>query len=711
MIRNLAQNALSCLVRASSGLLETAGVWLRPPQISRHSLGVVLVMLAIAVIGNTLVRGQQLSEWHAVSESLFFNNESMFSTADAPYFLGHAKSIHVGETLEDFDTKRLYPNLAIADPENKAGHSLRARPLLSVLLSRTYDFMEGSDLVTSANLMILITAAATALMIATCFGAAGYWLEGTVASLGGGLSAAYLMRSSIGRIDTDQLNLGFLYLLFGLTIFAGRASSFSQRLAWSIGAGVCANIFYWWYSKTELIVIVAAALLWVFLCFRRGVIGTLVCLSVFVATSGIGFVNPLESNYLASAISDGNFIFPSTFQTITEVRSVSLPQILRSATGSLEMGFVCLSGLFLFLLRNPVIAIAYGPLAVFGLLNFVIGNRAIFYSAPIMWFGFAFLMTTSAKFIAKNILERDFVIQRDRMASTLASGLAMLVAWVNSPTDYVPRPSFPKPVLEGLASLKMTADPTNSVVATWWDYGYASIFFNEMPTFHDGGSQMTPSTHFVAKAFLAPEQTDSIGNLKFLSTKGHQGVNTEDSITGLQKQFDLAASAPSPDLYLIVTGQMAGWISSVSQIGNWDIETGTPITPRGNNTGPQVFYEPLNCRLAGYPKRLNCAGAAFDLEQGLINGVPALSGWAHSQDGEVVRRKSFDNDGDFALQIVQNGNRINAYFLHRQLFESTFNELYYLGQIDHPSLSLHYDDYPHIRIYKLDGTPRDRSDS
>ena len=375
------------------------------------------------------------------------------------------------------------------------------------------------------------------------------------------------------------------------------------------------------------------------------------------------------------------------------------------------MGFVCLSGLFLFLLRNPVIAIAYGPLAVFGLLNFVIGNRAIFYSAPIMWFGFAFLMTTSAKFIAKNILERDFVIQRDRMASTLASGLAMLVAWVNSPTDYVPRPSFPKPVLEGLASLKMTADPTNSVVATWWDYGYASIFFNEMPTFHDGGSQMTPSTHFVAKAFLAPEQTDSIGNLKFLSTKGHQGVNTEDSITGLQKQFDLAASAPSPDLYLVVTGQMASWISSVSQIGNWDIETGTPITPRGNNTGPQVFYEPLNCRLAGYPKRLNCAGAAFDLEQGLINGVPALSGWAHSQDGEVVRRKSFDNDGDFALQIVQNGNRINAYFLHRQLFESTFNELYYLGQIDHPSLSLHYDDYPHIRIYKLDGTPRDRSDS
>ncbi|HCV88232.1 MAG TPA: hypothetical protein DGU02_03500, partial [Alphaproteobacteria bacterium] len=172
-----------------------------------------------------------------------------------------------------------------------------------------------------------------------------------------------------------------------------------------------------------------------------------------------------------------------------------------------------------------------------------------------------------------------------------------------------------------------------------------------------------------------------------------------------QTQFDDALDDPSPDLYLVVSGQMAGWISSISKIGNWDIETGTPITPRGNNTGPQIFYEPLNCRLAGYPQRLNCAGATFDLEQGLINGVPALSGWAHSQDGAVVRRESFGNDGDFALQIVQTDNRINVFFLHRQLFESTFNELYHLGQIDHPSISLHYDDYPHIRIYKVGGDP------
>ena len=135
------------------------------------------------------------------------------------------------------------------------------------------------------------------------------------------------------------------------------------------------------------------------------------------------------------------------------------------------MGFVCLTGLAFFLFRHPLIAIAYGPLVIFGLLNFVIGNRAIFYSAPILWFGAAFLLTTAGRFIATNLSSARYAFYRKDIATITAASLAMIVAWVNSPTDYVPRPSFPKPVLEGLASLRSTADPTNSVVATWWDYG------------------------------------------------------------------------------------------------------------------------------------------------------------------------------------------------------------------------------------------------
>ena len=685
--------------------------WFGPEPQSRLFLACAALLVALAASANIYVRDAQLHNWQSGDSSTLNFDAPTFSTADAPYFLRHATSIQRGQPLASFDVSSSYPNNLLAASEPTAGVQLRKRPLLSVILAIFVTGDDPANLLAAANLGLVITSALTAVAISICFGAAGYWAQGAIAGLGGGLSAAYLVRSSAGRVDTDQLNLGFLYLIFGLVVLAGRSRSWQRCLGWCFVAGFAAHLFMWWYGKAQLIVMAALALAWLLATLQRNILTVLIGTSIFIAISGISFFNPLDSVYFREVILNNSFIFPNTFNTITEMRSVSFEQTLVNATGSMEMGIVCLTGLAMFFVRHPVIAIAYGPLVAFGLLNFVIGNRAIFYSAPMMWFGAAFIMTTTARFIAVSISEAGNMPRRDQAATIIAASLAMVVAWVNSPTDYMPRPSFPKPVIEGLASLKTTADPANSVVATWWDYGYASMFFNGLPTFHDGGTQTSPSTYFVAQAFLDSKQTNSAGTLKFLSTKGHQGINAEASVTGLQKQFDLAASGPSPDLYLVVTAQMAGWIGSISQIGNWDIETGAPITPRENNTGPQVFYEAMNCRLAGYPKRLDCVGAAFDLELGLINGVSALSGWAHSKDGQIIRRKRFDNNGNFALQIVQNGNRINVYFLHQQLFESTFNELYYLGQIDHPLLSLHYDDYPHIRIYKLDGTPHDGSDS
>ena len=683
---------------------HVAKSWLGPEPRTWLLFICAIVLIALAIAANVHVRHSQLQIWKSENPATLIFDTPSFSTADAPYFLRQSAIALRDEQAAAFNSIRVFPNnIDILASDQPSG--LRDAPLLSFLIA---SFASGDDpahLLAAGNRGLLFTSALTAVAVVICFGASGYWAQGAIAGLGGGLSAAYLMRSSIGRIDTDQLNLGFMYLMFGLVVFAGRASSRLLCFGWCVAAGLSANLFMWWYGKPELIVMAAIALAWLLACLQRRILTVLTGTAIFLALSGVTSFNPLTSTYLKDVIAEASFIFPNTFQTITEIQSVSFSHILYNATGSVEMGLVCLTGLALFLIRHPVIAIAYGPLVAFGLLNFIIGNRAIFYSAPIMWFGAAFLMTTTARFIAANLSEVGYAPRRDQAATILAASVAMIVAWVNSPTDYVPRPSFPKPVLEGLASLKTTADPANSVVATWWDYGYASMFFNDLPTFHDGGSQTTPTTHFVATALLDADQVSSIGNLKFLSTKGHKGIAAQPDLASLQTQFDDALDDPSPDLYLVVSGQMAGWISSISKIGNWDIETGTPITPRGNNTGPQIFYEPLNCRLAGYPQRLNCAGATFDLEQGLINGVPALSGWAHSQDGAVVRRESFGNDGDFALQIVQTDNRINVFFLHRQLFESTFNELYHLGQIDHPSISLHYDDYPHIRIYKVDGDP------
>ena len=94
-----------------------------------------------------------------------------------------------------------------------------------------------AEIAKAGQLLIPVSAALTVIMVAFTFGMAGYWLEGAVAALGGGLSFSYLSRSAAGRIDTDQLNLGFFYLLFGLALFAGTRHG---RLPFIIGVLVMA---------------------------------------------------------------------------------------------------------------------------------------------------------------------------------------------------------------------------------------------------------------------------------------------------------------------------------------------------------------------------------------------------------------------------------------------------------------------------------------
>ena len=61
-------------------------------------------------------------------------------------------------------------------------------------------------------------------------------------------------------------------------------------------------------------------------------------------------------------------------------------------------------------------------------------------------------------------------------AGIVAAGMMFLAAYQASPTDYIPQPSFPKPVMSAFAMLADRVD--EPFVASWWDYGHASWFFS-----------------------------------------------------------------------------------------------------------------------------------------------------------------------------------------------------------------------------------------
>ena len=681
--------------------------WLRP-QNGRAYILITVFAVIMAVVANYSVRQHQLSVWQENPGYFYLGDMPLFSTTDASYYLAQARALEQGESNASYHAKRQYPNIAnrtqADQPEN-----LRDVPLLSVIVSWLSPSADRADILNAAHAMLPITAAITALAIIFALGITGYWLEASVAAVGGGLSAAYLVRSSAGRIDTDQLNLGFFYLLMGLIILAARSKNLRVAVVLTALGALVGQLFLWWYSeKSEFLIAALIALLWVDIVAHLNWRRTAFLGVVFLLLSGMSF-QISGGAYVVDVLSYDALIFPNTFETITELRVVPLNQILTSATGSAFLGVFCLIGLGLWAIRHPVLAIAYGPLAAFGLLNFIIGNRAIFYSAPILWFGGAWFATTIARaaYSVSPFSDR-FPKQISYLTVTTIISVAFgALAWFSSPTNYVPRPSFPTQMMAAFQSLEDRVDAKGGVVVSWWDYGYASILLNELPVLHDPGSQTLPTTHLIARALLETDQRETAAMLRYLTRDGRAGLSRDGaSKAALYDAVRERSELPTKDIYLVLTEQMGQWMGSISKLGNWDIDAGRPTRLRGNPNGSVVGYQDLNCSNLSSGSFIECNGNQFDLKMGTINGNPGLGGVAIIRDGKLDGATRFNNRQNRFLQLHYTGNKGRAFLIHDSLYDSSFNQLFHRGQSYEGGFKLIYDHYPHARIYKLDGQSR-----
>jgi len=679
--------------------------WLALPSGRTYLLLIILLSLAAAFI-NFHVRSQQFTHWESHPEKFFVGNTPLFSTMDTGYFLGIAQSLSRQNTTNDFFARRSFPG-GKKYKENAPDLTPAKPPLLSSVIYWLADNDSPQALLETGNAIIPVTAAITAVAIILCFGATGYWLEGSVAAVGGGLSMAYLQRSSIGRIDTDQLNLGFFYLLFGLAIWAGRAKQWQIGLGITILAGLTARLFMEWYGKSELIWMSLFALFWMVLVCSRDWRRAAGYSALFTLLSGVQIVDIGGSAYIKESFATGALQFPNVLTTVSEVTQIDFRNMLRQMTGSVGLGIIGLAGMVFWAVRHPVYAIALGPLAVFAMLNFIIGNRAIFYSAPAIWFGLAFIIITIGRGCYQMFLTRiggrqDLPQAGNLIITGVIASCLLMGSYLVSPYKFVPQAAVPPKIVSALKSLNNVATNEDAVMASWWDYGYSSLLFNKLPVLADGGTQVAAPTFMMAKALLAPTQQETAAILKFLAREGGSGISSHaDSQNSLFRYINASANQPAPTIYFMLTNQMTDWIYSISQIGNWDLDTGTAIPANGNANGPALSYDLLQCKPMTSPSQLNCNGHVFDLRSGKVDGNLVLDGAVRTRNGRQVGGVGFPGNQLNVLQMAEIDQTQQFYLLHRDLFQSSFNQLFHLGRADSALFEMVYDDYPHARIFRL----------
>ena len=674
------------------------------PKTTLLAVVLAIILGVIAIQMNFQARQTNWQLWEQNKGEFFYEDTPLFTTMDAGYFLGIAGYIKSGRTVDDYSSLRSFPHNQAT--EQQTDLPKRIAPLLSRLIAYFAKDSSPQALLTAGNKMIPYTAAITAIAIFIAFGATGYWMEGSVAAAGGGLSLAYYWRSTIGRIDTDQLNLGLMYFMFAMVLCAGRAKQLKWGLFFTILAALSARVFMLWYSKSELIIMALIALCWLLIVVTRDWRRIIGFSMIFILLSGVGLINPFTTVYNQADFGFNQFIFNNVISTVTEASKVSFYEILHRMTGSVFIGIFCLFGMIFWAIRHPIMAIAYGPLAGFVMLSLVLGNRALFYSAPFFWFGGAYIVVLATKSISVLFLSR-FEDSR-QIVSTLASSIAcsilLVFVWIQGPVNQLAKPSIPIPIIKAMAELKFIAGQEKSVLASWWDYGYASMLMNGIPTFTDPGQHSSNSNYFIADALLSNSQNHSADTLRFLSRGGLSSLkeNIEDKAS-LEQKIHSDRMNSTPAIYLMLTDQMTSWIPSISKIGRWDIDLGVPISAKGHKPGQQLAYSFLNCADTKNQGIIKCNDSIFDLNEGKINGNPVLNLLVEARGGMLIGSKRYQQNQLNMFQIMRDRDRksTRVAILHRDLFFSSFNQMFHLGRFDPEIFKLVYDGYPHVRIFKL----------
>ncbi len=663
-----------------------------------------IILGIIATYMNFQARQINWQLWEQNKEEFFFEDTPLFTTMDAGYFLGIAGYLKSGKTMDEYQALRAFPiNQTRAQSIDSSEQSA---PLLSKLIAYFSKDASPKELLTVGNKMLPYTAAITAAAIFIAFGATGYWMEGSVAAAGGGLSIAYYWRSAIGRIDTDQLNLGMMYFMFAMILYAGKTRDVKLGVFFTIVAGLTAHLFMSWYGKSELILMATIALCWLLIVivrdWRRIVGFTL----LFFFISGVEIINPFNSIYIQKEMTHDNFIFSNVISTVTEASKFPLSEKLIRMTGSVYVSIICITGVLIWAAKHPILAIAYAPLAGFAMFSAIIGNRALFYSAPFFWFGGAFLAVLITRL---TIHFFSFKLEKFKQiisisASAIVCAALLIFVWFNGPVNKLAKPSIPVPIMKAMAEITSLADKDNSVLASWWDYGYASMLMNGLPTFTDPGYHGRNTNYFIADALLSNNQVYTADTLRFLARGGMSSLGEKvENRTALTKIMIAERNNPSPVVYLMLTNQMTDWMPSISKIGRWDIDLGIPIIARGHGPGQRLGYSFLNCADTEILGIIKCNNSVINLNEGKIDGNSVLNLVAEAQGGQLIGSKRFQQNQLNMFQIMRDRDRksTRVAILHRDLFFSSYNQMFHLGRFDPKIFKLVYDGYPDVKIFKL----------
>ena len=680
----------------------------------------LIILILLPIIVGLFIRLDDLSVWNKNKSRFFYNDRPLFTSYDAFYFARWGLDYKEGKyKAGETDPLRFVPDNYIREKLTKdEREKLKAGKItypslipMESFIGAVFSKIGKTHIENIALWLTPVLAVLFTIPLILYLDEIGAPVAGFGGAIFGVTSLVYLARTTIARFDTDSLNLFFPFMVAYLFYKTINGKERKKKYVFAALSGIFMWMFNWWYTHPDLVLIMFAIFIaGVFVSFKNfdkenlKLIGIVALFSnplvLFKGTETIGRrVYLYIVNFTNPATKAG---FPNIFQSISEAQRASLKLIAAITTGNTILFWIGFISVFVLIIRKWRKLLFLTPLFLLGLMVFKSGNRFAMYLAPFIGIGLGYILDLTIEYygkLKKNPEEQKIL----KETGIVISGIIMtLIVFISQSQAFkiVAKPKITPSLEKDFLKLKEIT-PKNSWIWTWWDYGTAIQYLGRRAVFHDGQSQFSPKTYFVATTFSNNSPEKVYNTIVGISSVGITSIDkwiNEDNMTPeeIRKNFfdgKYNKKLTNP-VYYMFTEDEIGKFTWINYFGTWDFRLRRGIKKRIIPVG--------TCEISG--KAIECGkGISVNPEKGLMkaNGIFPLNSIS-IRTADKLTEKTYNPESNFHFEavITSNGNYI-GFIMDDQPFYSMFNQMYILRKFDSKFFELAYDNFPTMVVYKV----------
>ncbi|WP_415715187.1 hypothetical protein [Maridesulfovibrio sp.] len=313
----------------------------------------------------------------------------------------------------------------------------------------------------------------------------------------------------------------------------------------------------------------------------------IVLVALVLSDAGVLLINLFSKmqSYLkpisdAAQASVAQLHYPSIGQSVIEAQNIKFAALLNDLTGNMYLSCFGLFGFLFLLARRPQVLLLL-PFAVMTIAAVKLGGRfAMFGGIAVGLGGCYFLYWLIFKFVTLG--------KQKVFCSAGASAVLIIYLMVSILPGY--SQAMPTPIIyqEHAKALKAMSGitPQNSTFWTWWDWGYATMYFTGQNSFADGSNHGGTTLFPLAFAYTTPSFMQANQFIKYAGSK-KGGPSTAwskmsaEEVVGLVRSFGFKdyGFKNTPKQYIVTTWsdvRLAYWIL---YYGSCDLLTGQGVHP------------------------------------------------------------------------------------------------------------------------------------